>query len=426
MVFPYIGCVIMKIIHEFIKKESSAGIALVATTLIALFLQNSMFSGFYNDFLQTQATVQVGDFKISKPLFLWVNDGLMAIFFFLIGLEIKRELIEGHLSTGSQIVLPIVAALGGMLIPALAFILINQGSPFYMKGWAIPTATDIAFSLGILSLLGKRVPVSLKIFLMALAIIDDLGAIIIISIFYTNELSTASIIVAIICIWILFIMNRLDVAKKAAYIIVGIILWVSVLKSGVHATLAGVALSFMIPIISTNKRGNKFSMLKEMIRDLHYWVVFLILPLFAFVNAGIDLQASSFEKLYDSVPLGIMVGLFIGKQVGVFGFSWVFIKLGYAKLPRGSTWLQMYGVCILTGIGFTMSLFIDTLAYNGSYAFESADKLSIFIASFLSGLVGYLVLRKAKRLKNYNQHVILKKDKKIKSKLNKYNFSAEP
>jgi len=386
----------MKIIEGFIKKESSAGILLIIVTVLALILQNSALSEFYNGFLHTHVEIRFGDLQIAKPLLLWVNDGLMAIFFFLIGLEVKREVMEGHLSSIQQISLPGIAALGGMIFPALVFIAFNRGESFALNGWAIPTATDIAFALGILSLLGSRVPLSLKIFLMALAIIDDLGAIVIIALFYTSELSITSIMVSSISLVALFIMNRMGVIRRAAYILVGIILWVSVLKSGVHATLAGVALAFMIPLNSKDKDGNKFSMAKEMEAGLHYWVAFMILPLFAFVNAGVDLQGISIDEMFTSVPMGIMFGLFIGKQVGVFGFSWIAIKLGWAKLPKDSSWIQLYGVALLTGIGFTMSLFVDSLAYNDTQIYHYADKLAILLGSFLSAIAGYLVLRSVK------------------------------
>lgn len=379
-------------LQDFIKKESAAGILLIIATILALLLENSFMSTFYTSFLHTPVEIRFGELQIAKPLLLWVNDGLMAIFFLLIGLEIKREVREGHLSSLSQITLPGIAAIGGMVVPALIFLAFNRGEDFSMNGWAIPTATDIAFALGILSLLGKRVPISLKVFLMALAIIDDLGAILIIAFFYTSELSTTSITIAAIALFILFIMNRMHVAIKSAYIVVGIILWVSVLKSGVHATLAGVALAFMIPLSSKDKKGNDFSMAKEIESDLHSWVAFMILPLFAFVNAGVDLKGISIEEMAGPVPLGIMLGLFIGKQVGVFGFSWLAIKMGLASLPQGSNWTLMYGVSVLTGIGFTMSLFVDTLAYNDTQIYHYADKLAILLGSFLSATVGYLIL----------------------------------
>lgn len=383
-------------IETFLKRESSAGILLIFVTVIALLLQNSGLSDLYSSFLHTHVEIRFGNLQIAKPLLLWVNDGLMAVFFFLIGLEVKREALEGHLSSLSQIALPGVAAVGGMVVPALVFIAFNQGESFAMKGWAIPTATDIAFALGILSLLGDRIPVSLKAFLLALAIIDDLGAVIIIALFYTVELSTASIIIASIALTTLYIMNRIGVISKAAYILVGIVLWVSVLKSGVHATLAGVALALMIPLNSKDRDGKNFSMSKEMEHGLHYWVAFMILPLFAFVNAGVDLRGISLEEMLNPVPMGIMLGLFIGKQLGVFSFSLLAIKSGFASLPKGSNWKQLYGVSILTGIGFTMSLFVDTLAYNDTQIYHYADKLAILLGSFLSGIVGYYVLRGSK------------------------------
>lgn len=387
------------IIKDFIQRDSTPGIILIVVTILALILQNSVFSDLYSGFLHTHVEVRIGALQIAKPLLLWVNDGLMAIFFFLIGLEVKREVMEGHLSSLSQITLPGIAAVGGMVIPALVFVLFNQGDAFAMNGWAIPTATDIAFALGVLSLLGSRVPVSLKIFLMALAIIDDLGAIVVIAIFYTSELSTLSIMVAGVSLVVLFAMNRLKAARKAAYVLVGIILWVSVLKSGVHATLAGVALAFMIPLKSVNEEGESFSMAHEMEHDLHHWVTFFILPLFAFVNAGVDLSGISPEQMSGPVPLGIMLGLFVGKQLGVFGFSWLAIKMGIASLPKGATWMTLYGVSVLTGIGFTMSLFVDTLAYNDTQLFHYADKLAILLGSLFSGLLGYLLLKIATKEK---------------------------
>ncbi len=381
-------------LQDFIKRESSSGIFLILVTLLALILQNSHLTDFYTHVLQIPVQISFGNFGIAKPLLLWVNDGLMAIFFFLVGLEVKREILEGELSSREQIVLPAIAAFGGMLVPALIFIFFNYNDSFAIKGWAIPTATDIAFALGILSLLGPRVPLSLKIFLMALAIIDDLGAIVIIALFYTSDLSLLSIIVASLSLFVLILMNFFGVVKKAAYILVGLILWVSVLKSGVHATIAGVLLAFSIPLYSVTKEKQKFSMLKDLEHDLHYWVAFFVLPLFAFVNAGVDLEGLSPLALIADVPLGIILGLFLGKQLGVFGFSFVAIKLGFAKLPTGSDFKQLYGVAILTGIGFTMSLFVDSLAYNDTELFHYADKLAILLGSFFSGLIGYFYLRK--------------------------------
>ena len=385
------------ILDDFIKKESSAGILLIFVTIVALILSNSPFASLYTSFLHTPIEIRVGALQIDKHLYHWVNDGLMAVFFLLIGLEVKREVFEGHLSSLSQIALPGFAALGGMLVPAIVYVLFNYNDEFALKGWAIPTATDIAFALGILSLLGKRVPVSLKIFLMALAIIDDLGAIVIIAIFYTSELSTLATIVAATCLTILILLNRFHVTKKAAYIIVGVILWISVLKSGVHATLAGVALAFTIPLGLKTKNGIEYNLSKSLEHDLHYWVAFFILPFFAFVNAGIDIRNIELPLMFESVPLGIGLGLFLGKQLGVFGFSWMAIKLGLASLPKDSNWLQLYGVSVLTGIGFTMSLFIGSLAFTDDTTYQYTDKLAILLGSFASGIFGYMILLRSKK-----------------------------
>ncbi len=383
----------MNTIKEFYENESSTGILLIVVTIAALLLKNSFLSEAYNSFLHTPVEIRFGGFQIAKPLLLWINDGLMAVFFLLVGLEVKRELLHGSMSSWSQAALPVIAAIGGMLVPALIYVGFNRGESLGLQGWAIPTATDIAFALGILSLLGNRVPPSLKIFLLALAIIDDLGAIVIIALFYTAELSLISIAVASVTLVALFILNRIGVIRKAAYFLLGAVLWVSVLKSGVHATLAGVALAFMIPLQSGNEAGNGYSLAEVLEHDLHPWVSFLILPLFAFVNAGIDLRGLSFDQLLTPVPLGIMTGLFIGKQLGVFLFSWSAIRFGLASLPQGSSWWQLYGVALMTGIGFTMSLFIDSLAFVDDMVYQYVDKLAILLGSLLSGVAGYLVLR---------------------------------
>ncbi len=382
-----------KIIEDFINNESASGILLIIVTIAALLFSNSALSGYYNSFLNIPIAVHFGDFNIAKPLLLWVNDGLMAIFFLLIGLEVKREIAEGHLSSVNKIALPGIAAVGGMLVPALIYAYFNFNDPQAINGWAIPTATDIAFALGILSLLGKRVPVSLKIFLMALAIIDDLGAIVIISIFYTSQISMLSIIVASISLLILIALNYYGVTKKAAYFIVGTIMWVSVLKSGVHATLAGVLLAFTIPLSGKDEYGKEVFPAKNLEHSLHFWVAFFILPIFAFANAGINLTEISLDEMANPVPIGILLGLFLGKQLGVFGFSFIAIKLKIATLPQDSNWLQLYGVSVLTGIGFTMSLFIGSLAFENAQFYHSTDKLAILVASFLAGIVGYLILR---------------------------------
>ncbi len=386
----------MNLINEFIEKESSSGITLIFATILALVLSNTFMAPLYEAFLHIPVEIRVGPLHLQKHLYHWVNDGLMAIFFLLIGLEVKRELLEGHLSSVSQIALPGIAAIGGMIVPAVIYLMLNKDHPIAIKGWAIPTATDIAFALAILSLLGNKVPASLKIFLMALAIMDDLGAIVIIAIFYTTELSALSIIVSFIALAILILLNICGVSKKAAYFIVGTILWTSVLKSGVHATMAGVVLAFTIPLNALNEQKQPCSPLKEIEHNLHFWVAFFILPLFAFVNAGVNITGISLDQMFGAVPLGIMFGLFIGKQVGVFGFSFIAIKLKLAVLPENSNWRQLYGVAALTGIGFTMSLLIVSLAFENSSVFQYTDKLAILIASFLSGVVGYLALKSGK------------------------------
>lgn len=388
------------LVKEFIKKESSAGVILIFITLLALFLRNSPLSVYYTNILQMTIEVNVGEFlELKKPLFLWINDGLMALFFLLIGLEIKRELLGGHLSSFSKIALPGLAAIGGMLFPALIFILFNYHDNFAIKGWAIPTATDIAFALGILSLLGKRVPITLKIFLMALAIIDDIGAILIISLFYTHELSFLSMLSAFGCFAVLLLMNKLNLTRITAYIIVGIILWVCVLKSGVHATLAGIILAFTIPLNIQNDEGKHISPGRILHHNLNFWVAYFVLPIFAFMNAGVNLQAISMDDLTNDVALGVTLGLFFGKQMGVMLFVYLAVKLNLAQLPKCATWAQMYGVAVLTGIGFTMSLFINSLAYNDSNIFMYTDRLAILCGSILSGVVGYLILRLTKSKK---------------------------
>ncbi|RXJ56398.1 Na+/H+ antiporter NhaA [Candidatus Marinarcus aquaticus] len=391
------------LVKEFIKKESSAGIILIFITFLALSLRNSPLSEYYTLILYTNVEVYVGELlSLEKPLVLWINDGLMALFFLLIGLEIKRELLAGHLSSFSKIALPGFAALGGMLVPALIFIAFNHGDEFAMRGWAIPTATDIAFALGILSLLGGRIPASLKVFLMALAIIDDIGAIIIISVFYTTELSYISMLLALGCFVILLIMNKLNVVRITAYIIIGIILWISVLKSGVHATLAGIILAFTIPLNVKREHEKHISPSRILEKNLHFWVAYFVLPIFAFMNAGVDLKSISVQDFVNPVSLGVILGLFLGKQIGVMLCVFIAVRLHWAQLPKCVTWMQMYGVAVLTGIGFTMSLFVDSLAYYDSNAFMHTDKLSILIGSLLSGVVGFVILRIAKKRKACN------------------------
>ena len=377
-------------IKDFLQKESAGGLLLVMAAVIAMAIENSPLDFLYNALLDTPVSIQVGSLVLYKPLLLWINDGLMAVFFFLIGLEIKREVAEGELSDPARLVIPAIAAVGGMLVPALVYVAMNRGDPAALSGWAIPTATDIAFALGVLSLLGKRVPYVLKLFLLTLAVIDDLGAIIIIALFYSGELSTAALAIAASALVMLFIINRRGITRIAPYILVGSILWVAVLKSGVHATLAGVVLAFFIPL---HDRVGGESPLKHLEHTLHPYVAFGILPLFAFANTGIDFTGLGLSSLLHPVPLGIAAGLVIGKQVGVFGFSWIAIKLRLGKLPEGTGWLDLYGVAALCGIGFTMSLFISGLAAEQIGTGEIVDnRLGILLGSLLSAVIGYLVL----------------------------------
>jgi NhaA family Na+:H+ antiporter len=389
-------------IYTFLKSDSVGGILLIFATLLALLLVNSPFSDIYTSILHVPVEVRIGALHIDKTLHHWVSDGLMAIFFLAIGLEVKREILEGHLSSFSQVILPAIAAIGGIIVPALIYTLLNGGDPTAMRGWAIPTATDIAFALGILSLL-PRVPVSLKIFLMALAIIDDLGAIIIIALFYTTELSMLSISIASVSLIILILFNRLGFSRKSIFFMVGLILWVSVLKSGVHATIAGVLFALTIPLSAKDETKKDFSPLKEIEHGLHPWITFFILPMFAFVNAGVDMRNLSIDEALGNVPLGIAFGLFLGKQLGVFGLSWLAIKLKIASMPQDSSWLMLYGVSVLTGIGFTMSLFVDSLAFVDDRLFAYADKLAILFGTLMSAVFGYIILKFAILQKEYNE-----------------------
>ena len=374
----------------FFKKESATGILLLIATLVAMAVANSPFQEYYQAFLDVPVVVQIGHLIIDKPLLLWINDGLMAIFFFMVGLEIKREVVEGELRDPKKVAVPALAAVGGMIFPALIYAALNHDNPDAIRGWAIPTATDIAFALGILSLLGNRVPPLLKLFLLTLAIIDDLGAIVIIALFYTAGLSTLALSIVAAAILLLWIMNRRGVVNNTAYVLVGIVMWVAMLKSGVHATLAGVTLGLFIPI-----RNNKASF-HALEHSLHAPVNYVILPLFAFVNTGIGFSNVSPKDFFDSVTLGIALGLFLGKQLGIFLFSYIATLLKLGALPKGVTWRHLYGVSILGGVGFTMSLFIGSLAFEctGGVCFDVADeRMGILIGSFLSGIVGYLVLR---------------------------------
>ena len=378
---------------EFLKLESAGGIILMAAAVLAMIAANSPAAGLYAYFLDTPVEVRVGALMIAKPLFLWVNDGLMAIFFFLVGMELKREFMAGELSRPANIVLPVVGAVGGMVVPVAFFVWFNHGDAAAMQGWAIPAATDIAFALGVLMLLGSRVPVSLKVFLVSLAIFDDLGAIVIIAIFYSADLSTGALAVGMFCLALLGFMNWRGVSEVSTYVIVGIVMWVAVLKSGVHATLAGVALAAFIPM--KDSKDPSRSPLRELEHDLHAVVALGVLPLFAFVNAGINLEGVSFADLLHPVPLGIATGLFIGKQLGIFVLCLLAIKIGLARLPEGASLGSLYGVSILCGVGFTMSLFVASLAFE--HASPDADlifdeRLGIILGSLLSGIYGYVVL----------------------------------
>ncbi|MDB6141037.1 MAG: nhaA [Pseudomonas sp.] len=372
---------------RFLQMEAASGLLLIAAAALALIINNSPLAWLYNGLLDVPVVAQVGALKIAKPLLLWINDGLMALFFLLIGLEVKREVLEGHLSKPSQIVLPGAAAIGGMVVPALIYWFLNKDNPAALGGWAIPMATDIAFALGVLALLGKRVPVSLKLFLMTLAIIDDLGAIIVIAVFYSGELSNVSLMLAGLSIIALIVMNKLGVVKLGPYLLIGVLLWVCVLKSGVHATLAGVVLAFCIPLRTKNAEASPLLSLEH---ALHPWVAFWILPLFAFANAGVPLTGVTVESFTHHVPLGIAAGLLLGKTVGVFGLTWLAVKTSMATLPTGANWGQVFGVSILCGIGFTMSLFVGSLAFvPGASEFAGMDRMGILTGSIIAALVGY-------------------------------------
>lgn len=379
-------------IREFLKLEAAGGILLMVATALALFVANSPLAGLYESFLDMPVQVRVGQLDIAKPMLLWINDGLMAVFFLLVGLELKRELLEGELAQKSQLVLPVAAAVGGMVVPVSVFLWFNWGDPVTIRGWAIPAATDIAFALGLLTLLGSRVPTALKVFLVSLAILDDIGAIAIIALFYTSELSVNAMIFAVVIVGALFALNRRGVTELSPYILLGIVLWIAVLKSGVHATLAGVVLAFFIPLRPRDEHGT--SPLKDLEHSLHGSVAYAILPLFAFANAGIGLGELTIDALTSPLASGIALGLFIGKQAGIFLASALVIMLGLARLPRGVNWAQLYGVSVLCGVGFTMSLFIGGLAFDEVGLGDVAtDRLGVLIGSALSMILGLLVLR---------------------------------
>ena len=377
-------------IKKFFEYEAAGGIVLAIAAIAAMIVANSPLHHWYESFIHAPVVVQVGDLIIDKDAHHWINDGLMAVFFFLVGLELKREVLIGELSNIKQIILPAAAAVGGMIAPALVYVAFNYENPEYLAGSAIPAAPDIAFAIGILSLLGSRVPNSLKIFLVSIAIFDDIGAILIIALFYTSDLSLLSLAVAGICLPFLYFLNKRNVTAITPYIFFGIIMWIAVLKSGVHATLAGVLLALFIPMVNTD--DPEHSPLEDLEHDLHGTVAFAILPLFAFANAGISLQGAGFAQLFHSVPFGITAGLFIGKQVGIMLMTWAIIKAGMASLPTGTDFKQIYGVSLLCGVGFTMSLFISGLAFGG--VTEGFDpRLGIILGSIISGVAGYLLLK---------------------------------
>lgn len=380
---------ITSVLRRFMKLESASGILMLTAAIIAMLAANSPLADLYSELLDITVAVQVGALLISKPLLLWVNDGLMAVFFFLIGLEIKREVMEGELSSVSQIVLPGVGALGGMIIPASIYIWMNRGDPIALDGWAIPVATDIAFALALLSVFGNRVPTALKVFLLTLAIFDDLAAIVIIAIFYSGDLSLGALLIGAIALIIAIIMNKTGVTRTSGYILLGVVLWIAVLKSGVHATLAGVVIAFCIPM--RDKQGN--SPLSDLENNLHSPVVFVILPLFAFANAGLSLAGLSIEDLAHPVTLGVISGLFIGKALGILGFVGLGVALRFVQIPKNVNWIQLLGVAFACGIGFTMSLFIAGLAFeHGSDDYYSGDRLGILVGSILSALVAFVLL----------------------------------
>jgi len=380
-------------IADFLRLESAGGILLIAAAGLAILFANTPLASAYQALLSVPVEVRVGNLEIAKPLLLWINDGLMAIFFFLVGLELKRELVEGELSDPRKLILPVVGAIGGMLVPALIYVGFNWNNSVALQGWAIPAATDIAFALGILALLGSRVPTALKVFLTSLAIIDDIGAIVIIAIFYTAQLSIQALLIVIACLPVAWWLNSRNVVDHSPYLLIGVIMWVAMLKSGVHATLAGVIMAFFIPLHDISDPGH--SPLKELEHDLHAIVAFFVLPVFAFVNAGIDLRGISADQVFHAVPIGIALGLFLGKQLGIFGMCLLAVKMGLTKLPREMSLTALYGTSVLCGLGFTMSLFIGSLAFEQTGVDLLFDeRLGIIAGSLASGILGYLVLRR--------------------------------
>ncbi|MGD9671430.1 MAG: Na+/H+ antiporter NhaA [Hyphomicrobiaceae bacterium] len=378
-----------------ISGDASAGLLLITATVLAFVFSNTSLQSLYGALLSTKVSVTIGLFSIDKPLLLWINDGLMAVFFLLVGLELKREFIDGELSDRRRAALPLVAALGGIVVPAAIYVALNFNDPATLRGWAIPAATDIAFALAVLALLGPRVPVALKVFLLAVAIVDDLAAIMIIALFYTAEISTTSLAIAAAGTVALFTLNRSGVHRITPYILVGIAVWAFLLKSGVHATLAGVVTALFVPH-SKRRTTDKDTVLVAAEHDLKPWVMFGIMPVFAFANAGVTLGEASLADLVGPVSIGIALGLFVGKQLGIMGAVWIAVRTGVARLPNGTAWQQMHGVALLAGIGFTMSLFIGSLAFaEGPEA--ASLRFGVLTGSILSGLSGYLLLRHALR-----------------------------
>ena len=383
----------LRTLQEFLRLEAAGGLLLMAATVLAMAVANSPVHGIYKAVLDRQLGIGVGALRIDKPLLLWINDGLMAVFFLLVGLELKREMYEGHLSSLRRASLPAVAALGGLLAPAVIYAALNWHDPTALRGWAMPAATDIAFALGVLSLLGDRVPTALKAFLLSVAIFDDLGAIVIIALFYTAKVSLLALAIAAICVLALACLNRAGVVRLAPYVLIGIPLWVAVLKSGVHATLAGVVLALFIPLRGESSSTVE-SPLHRLEHALHPWVAFGILPLFAFANAGVRLAGLSIADLLHPVPLGIIAGLFAGKQLGIMAACTVSVRLGIASLPQDVRWPQLYGITLLCGIGFTMSLFIASLAFEeGGVGMVGLERLGIVVGSLIAGLGGYIAFR---------------------------------
>ena len=373
----------------FFKLEASSGIVLLFSAIIALIISNSNYANLYFNTLNQYLFIGINNIGLKLSVLHWINDALMAIFFFFVTLEIKREFIQGELSNIKQAMLPIIGAVGGMLVPALIYVIINLDDPATLNGWAIPSATDIAFSLGVLSLLGSRVPLSLKVFLTALAIIDDLGAILIIAIFYSGDLSIKYLSLMLVSFIILLILNKFNIKRFLPYLIVGILLWDFTHNSGIHATIAGVLLAITIP---HRKKDKDFSLLIKLEHAISPYVAYGIMPLFAFANAGVSLEGLSFSSLFDKVPLGIVLGLFVGKQLGVFIFSYISIKLKLAKMPSNSNWYNFYGVGVLTGIGFTMSLFVGNLAFVENVQYLDGVKIGVLTGSLLSTLFGYFLI----------------------------------